>query len=376
MDDAGVFSTTENILIVDDKLENLKVLESTLIEQGYTVRKAINGSMALMGANAEPPDLILLDIKMPDMDGYEVCRQLKDNSKTKDIPVIFLSALDDILDKVRAFEVGGIDYITKPFQAEEILVRVQNQLKIHRLQKQLQLQNQHLSELNQELVRSNQELEQFAYVVSHDLKQPLQVILGFAQLIAKHYQHNLDPKAIESLAQILKSGKHMKELINDLLEYSRVGSASLELKPVNCNEVLDRVLEDLQVAIAQQQGTVTYDALPTILGDEIQLGELFQNLICNGLKFHSQGQLPQVQITAQQQDGTWLFEVKDNGIGIKAENFHSIFKMFQRLHSRSEYPGTGIGLATCKKIVELHGGKIWVESAFGEGTSFYLTLPA
>ena len=156
MDDAGVFSTTENILIVDDKLENLKVLESTLIEQGYTVRKAINGSMALMGANAEPPDLILLDIKMPDMDGYEVCRQLKDNSKTKDIPVIFLSALDDILDKVRAFEVGGIDYITKPFQAEEILVRVQNQLKIHHLQKQLQLQNQHLSELNQELIRLHQ----------------------------------------------------------------------------------------------------------------------------------------------------------------------------------------------------------------------------
>ena len=375
MNERKVVSVQGKILIVDDKLENLKVLESTLEQQGYEVRKAINGSMALMGANAEPPDLILLDIKMPDMDGYEVCQKLKSNPQTKNIPVIFLSALDDVVDKVKAFTVGGVDYITKPFQAEEILVRVQNQLQIRHLQQQLQAQNQHLSELNQELTHSNQELEQFAYVVSHDLKQPLQVILGYAKLLHKHHQDSSESKLIQGLAQIVKSSTRMQQLIDDLLAYSRVGARKLELKSIDCNLVLTQVLENLQVAIQESNAKIDCDSLPTVLADETQLIELLQNLICNGIKFCPPERSPKVTISAKKQDREWLFEVSDNGIGIELENCDRIFQMFQRLHSDREYPGTGIGLATCKKIVEHHGGRIWVESEFGKGTRFYLTLP-
>ncbi|BAY83701.1 two-component hybrid histidine kinase [Calothrix parasitica NIES-267] len=375
MDDEGELLIKGNILIVDDKLDNLKVLESTLKQQGYQVRKAINGSMALMGATAEPPDLILLDIKMPGMDGYQVCEQLKANSITKEIPVIFLSALDDVFNKVKAFEIGGVDYITKPFQTKEILVRVQNQLQIRHLQAQLQTQNQHLTELNQELIRSNQELEQFAHVVSHDLKQPLQVILGFTHFITKYERNNLKEKTLHFLDLIAKSGNQMKRLINDLLAFSQVGAATPELKHIDCNLVLEQVLENLQMAIAEQQATINYASLPTVAANETQLVELLQNLICNGIKFHSQGELPQIRISAQQKKDKWVFRVHDNGIGIEPEQFEAIFQMFQRLHSPQEYPGTGIGLATCKKIVEHHGGEIWVESELGKGTSFYFTIP-
>lgn len=367
MSEKALFSADRDILIVDDKLENLKVLETTLIEQGYKVRKAINGSMALMGARAQPPDLILLDIKLPDIDGYEVCQQLKANLKTSDVPVIFLSALDDVLDKVKAFAVGGLDYITKPFQTEEILVRVRNQLQIHDLQQQLQKQNQ-------ELRRSNQELEQFAYVVSHDLKQPLSVISGFAQLLQKQHQNEPETRTAQSLAQIVKSSTRMQQLIDELLAYSRVGARKVELQPVDCNLVLAEVLENLQMAIAESQATINYDSLPTVLADKTQLAELLQNLIGNAIKFHRLGTPPQVRISAQRQNNKWLFEVRDNGIGIEPQQFDRVFQMFQRLHSDLEYPGTGIGLATCKKIIELHEEKIWVESQPDRGTSFYFTL--
>jgi two-component system, sensor histidine kinase and response regulator len=371
-----IFSGTGNILVVDDKLENLKIIESTLVESSYEVRKAINGSMALMGAIAYPPDLILLDIKLPDMDGYQVCQQLKANPKTCHIPVIFLSALDDVLDKVKAFAVGGIDYITKPFQTEELLARIQNQLQICHLQQQLQSQNKHLEKLNQELVCSNEQLEQFAYIVSHDLKQPLQVILGYGKLLVKNQQNTLNTQLIPGLTQIVKSGIHMQQLIDDLLAFSQIGTQHLNLKPIDCNLVLSEILANIQIAIAEAQATINYDSLPTITADETQLAELLQNLICNGIKFHRADIFPEVNILAKQKEDEWLFEIRDNGIGIDPEQFEYIFQMFQRLHSRQEYPGTGIGLATCKKIVEHHGGKIWVESQPDRGASFFFTIPA
>ncbi|MDA0866927.1 MAG: response regulator, partial [Cyanobacteria bacterium] len=202
------------ILIVDDTPDNLRLLSAILRNQGFEVRKALNGKRAIASIQAVSPDLILLDIRMPDMNGYEVCEYLKADPSTADIPVIFISALDDTLDKINAFAVGGVDYITKPFQEAEVLARIENQLRLRQLQQQLLQQNE-------ELTRSNRELEQFAYVVSHDLQQPLQSITGFAKIMAMQSKNTLDDDNLGYLQSILDAGGRMQRLIQDLLLYAR-----------------------------------------------------------------------------------------------------------------------------------------------------------
>ncbi len=357
-----------DILIVDDTPDNLRLLSAMLTKQGFEVRKALTGQAAIASALADAPDLILLDIKMPSMSGYEVCQQLKSNPHTEQIPVIFISALDDVIDKVKAFAAGGIDYVTKPFQEAEVLARINNQLNLQRLQKQL-------IEQNHELVRSNRELEQFAYVVSHDLQQPLQSITGFAKLLLLKYGADLDTTAHEYLNRITDSGNRMQRLIQDLLTYAQVNKQA-ELELIDCNLIVEHVLENLQTTIFEQNVTINHIPLPKVVGSDTQLTQLFQNLISNGIKFSRPTVPPTIDITVDEYPGYWLFKVKDNGIGIAAEDLERVFEVFYRLHSIKQYPGTGIGLATCKKIVELHGGNIWVTSELGSGTTFCFTLPA
>lgn len=367
--------SASSILIVDDTPDNLRLLSRLLSQRGYEVRKAINGEMALASAQADPPDLILLDIRMPEMDGYEVCQHLKAHEATQDIPVIFLSALDDVLDKVKAFGVGGVDYITKPFQTEEVLVRIDMQLRLRHLQQQLAEHNQQLQQLNQALMISNQELEQFAYAVSHDLQQPLQSITGFVSLIQMKYQKQLDAGVLEYIDRIFDAGKRMQRLIQDLLTYAQVGNMELDLTPIDLKLVLYQALANLEMLIAEQQAEITFGELPWVQGNETQLVQLFQNLIGNALKFTRPDVLPQLQISATEQADSWLLEVRDNGIGIPSESLKDIFQAFKRLKTDQKYVGTGIGLATCKKIVSTHGGKIFAESEVGQGTVFYFTLP-
>ncbi|MDX2096770.1 MAG: ATP-binding protein [Leptolyngbyaceae cyanobacterium bins.59] len=363
------------ILIVDDTPDNLRVLSAMLTSRGFEVRKALNGPRAISSAQLEPPELILLDIKMPEMSGYEVCRLLKANIKTRSIPVIFISALDDATDKVQAFAVGGVDYITKPFQAAEVLARIEHQLQIQHLQEQLLIQNQVLEHSNRELERSNRELEQFAYMVSHDLQQPLQSITGFAQLLLMKHETQLDECDRDYLIRIEQAGSRMKRLIQDILTYAQVGKQSQALQPVDCNLVLQQVLDNLQSSIAEKQVQFVCEALPTILANETQLTQLLQNLISNAIKFVPPDTHPKITLSAALQGNQWVLMVQDNGIGIADIDRDRIFEMFQRVHSNEKYPGTGIGLATCKKIVEHHGGQIWIESELGQGTIVYLSLP-
>ncbi|MBE9229156.1 response regulator [Phormidium sp. LEGE 05292] len=357
----------EDILIVDDTPDNLRLLSAMLTKKGFEVRKALNGRSAIASAQADTPDLILLDIKMPEMEGYEVCQHLKADPKTRDIPVIFISALDDVMDKVRAFASGGIDYVTKPFQEAEVLARIENQLKIQRLQKKLLQQNE-------ELARSNRELEQFAYVVSHDLQQPLQVITGFAKIMMLQYQNSLNETALDYLNRIFDSGGRMQRLIQDLLAYAQVGTPNQTFELIDCNLILEQVRENLQTAIAEKNVNLDYHFLPKVIGNEIQLIQLFQNLISNAIKFTNSEVSPKIKISATKLDCKWCFEIHDNGIGIDSQNFEQIFEAFHRTPSAKEFPGTGIGLATCKKIVENHQGEIWVESELNVGTTFYFTL--
>jgi PAS domain S-box-containing protein len=226
-----------------------------------------------------------------------------------------------------------------------------------------------------DLARSNAELEQFAYVASHDLQEPLRMVASYTQLLARRYQGKLDEDADEFIGFAVDGARRMQELINDLLTYSRVGTRALQVEAVDTGRVVDRVVGDLAAAIAEGHANVTRDTLPIVQGDHIQLGQLFQNLIANGIKFHRPDEAPHVHVSAELESGGWTFSVNDNGIGIEPRYLERIFVLFQRLHSRADYAGTGIGLALCKKIVERHGGKIRVESAPGRGATFRFTLP-
>lgn len=227
---------------------------------------------------------------------------------------------------------------------------------------------------NEELHRSNQSLELFASVASHDLQEPLHTITSYTELLARRYQGQLDGKAQQYIDFILDGTRHMHRMINDLLAYSRVGTRSREFSPVDLNAVLEQVLQRLKQALEKSGATVHRRDLPQVEGDEVQLAQLFQNLLTNALKFAKKDVPPVITITCEPSREGWLIGVHDNGIGIEERFFGKIFEIFRRLHTRQEYEGTGIGLAICKRIVEHHGGRIWVESTFGEGTSFYFTL--
>ena len=224
-----------------------------------------------------------------------------------------------------------------------------------------------------ELARSNAELEQFAYVASHDLQEPLRMVASFTQLLARRYRGKLDADADEFIGFAVDGATRMQRLLNDLLAYSRVGTRSKPFAAIDCNSVLSDALANLKPAMEESGAVITHEPLPIVRGDEVQLIQLFQNLIGNAVKFHGQ-EPPQVHISAKLQDGDWVFAVRDNGIGIAPEQQERIFLIFQRLHHRSEYAGTGIGLALCQRIVERHGGRIWIESELGKGSTFFFTI--
>ncbi|MCB2178398.1 PocR ligand-binding domain-containing protein [bacterium] len=230
-----------------------------------------------------------------------------------------------------------------------------------------------LVELMEELERSNKDLEQFAYVASHDLQEPLRMVTSYLQLLERRYGDKLDGDAIEFVNYAVDGAKRMKSLINDLLTYSRVSSNVKEFGIVDTNLILTNVLQNLEALIKDNSAVITYDTLPKIPGDRIQLGSLFQNLIGNAIKYRGES-TPKIHIGVEQKDTDWLFSVRDNGIGIAPGHFEQIFRIFQRLHGRGVYEGSGIGLAISKKIVEQHGGKIWVESELGKGSVFKFIL--
>lgn len=226
----------------------------------------------------------------------------------------------------------------------------------------------------EELKRSNTELEQFAYVASHDLQEPLRTVAGMVQLLQQRYKDKLDENANEYINFAVDGAIRMQTLINDLLSYSRVERRGNSFQPIDTNEALKLALRNLGAAIAEQGADITSENLPTLEADSSQLIQLFQNLIGNAIKFHSELPL-QIHIGVERSDDAWRFSVRDNGIGIEPKHFERIFLVFQRLHARRDYPGTGIGLSICKKIVERHGGRIWIESEPGQGTTFYFTIP-
>jgi light-regulated signal transduction histidine kinase (bacteriophytochrome) len=239
---------------------------------------------------------------------------------------------------------------------------------------QLRVNKDKLERSTQDLARSNAELEKFAFVVAHDLKGPLITAGGYMQRLQHRYKDKFDKEANGLIGHALDGVTRMERLIHALLSYARAGVKPKNLKPTNFNDLVERAVADLQMEIEKSAAKVSHDQLPTLLADEIQIAQLFQNLIGNGIKFHRED-FPYVHISAEQQEKEWVFCVHDNGIGIDQEDISRIFDIYERLHASQEYQGTGIGLAICKKIVENHGGRIWVESELGKGSAFFFALP-
>jgi PAS domain S-box-containing protein len=279
--------------------------------------------------------------------------------------------------------------ITERKRAQEALQRAYDELELRVAERTAELQDanahlarevserkraeEELAHSNAELRRSNQELEQFAYVASHDLQEPLRKVTNYVQLFAQRYRGQLDSKAEKYLTYIVDGTTRMQGLIKDLLTYSRI-TREVTLQPTDVEAVLRQTLSVLELSIRETGAEVTWEALPTVPVHPSQLEQLLQNLISNALKFHN-GSPPRIHISAMQRPAEWLFAVRDNGIGIDPQYAERIFGVFQRLHTWAEYPGTGIGLAICQKIVERYGGRMWVESALSQGSTFYFTIP-
>jgi signal transduction histidine kinase len=265
--------------------------------------------------------------------------------------------------------------LERPLRKVTLVSAVQGALRLRRRQYEIRDALAERQHRERQLQRANEDLQQFAYVASHDLQEPLRMVTSYLQLVAQRYHDQLDADAQEFIDYAVDGAQRMQALIFDLLAYSRVETRSAEWTETDGEAVLELALSDLRLAVAQSGAVVTHDPLPTVRAVPGQLRQLFENLLSNALKFR--GPEPsRIHFTAQRQGTEWVFSVRDNGIGLDPKQAERIFQMFQRLHTRKEYPGTGIGLAICKRIVERQGGRIWVESTPGQGATFFFTLPA
>jgi signal transduction histidine kinase len=318
-----------------------------------------------------PPDVVFADYNLPQWKGMEALELLQ--REELDIPLILVSgALGDVT-AVECIKRGATDYVLK-----DGLARLPESTR-RALQEKHLLQLRRIAEGNlarkvEELAQSNSDLEQFAYVASHDLQEPLRMVTAYTQLLGERYRGKLDETADKYIAYASEGALRMQTLIQDLLAFSRIGRRVSAGKPTDCNAAMTEVIMSMEAAIGESHAVVTYAVLPVVWSEGSQMTQLFQNLIGNAIKFRGQDP-PNISVQAEKTGEQWLFSVSDNGIGIAPEHIENIFVVFQRLHTRAEYPGNGIGLAICKKIVERCGGKIWVESKVGQGSTFKFTLP-
>lgn len=360
------------ILVVDDRKENLFAMQKILQVLHCDVYVVQSGNEALSYTLRHDFALILLDVNMPEMDGFELAELLRSNEETKHIPIIFVTASNKEDQSVfKGYESGAVDYLFKPVNADILLSKVKIFLELNR-------RNKELEAIQSELERSNESLREFAQVVSHDLKNPLNVITGLSELLIARHSAEMTPKGKEYMNQISATAERMNHLITDLLSYAQLNAISVTFGNVDLNEVVMNVISDLSSTIEQNEGRIIMqDRLPIIQADATQMYQLFQNIIANGLKYRRKEQSPIIQISLLEVNelDTFVIQIQDNGIGMNKEDIPSIFTPFKRLDNAKAYEGTGLGLATVQKIIERHDGLMEVESMIGEGTTFRVYLP-
>jgi two-component system, sensor histidine kinase and response regulator len=378
MKQASNQSITGNILIVDDTPANLRLLSAMLRHEGHEVRMAITGTAALKTIQVELPDLILLDINMPQINGYEICEQLKTSEQTCEIPVIFLSAFDGAIDKVKAFQAGGADYVSKPFQVEEVLIRVRQQLELQHMKRDLQAaEARALRALDQEKELSRLKSE-FISILSHDFRTPLTSIRGFADLL----RYADDYAALSATTQdryfdkIDAAIEHLLNLLDKILFVSNHDPESIFCQPVptdlklfcqNLIETLQPNLSDHTIRMICQNESLEAAVDPMLLQ------QILTNLLSNAVKYSPTA--GEIDLVLECQEDWNQFQVRDRGMGIPADSLPHVFDMFYRCDNVGHIQGRGLGLAAVKKCVEIHQGEIFVESEFGSGTIFTVRLP-
>ncbi|MBC7814209.1 MAG: hybrid sensor histidine kinase/response regulator [Burkholderiales bacterium] len=355
----------KTVVIVDDTPENLRLLAQILSEQGYRVRSAPNGERAIATIQKERPDLILLDIVMPEMDGFEVCRWLKEDERFKDIPIIFISALNEVFDKVAAFSIGAVDYITKPFQIEEVLARVHTHLSLVEMRETFQAQNQQLHD-------QNRELEAFAHTVAHDLKSPLAVLVGSLELLRSDADP-ADDQALKILGLSTNAAHKMNSIIDELLLLASIRKEEVQTAPIEMGSVVEQAFTRLSHMVNRYQPEVIApNTWPIAHGYAPWVEEVWVNYLSNGLKYG--GQPPILELGAVQQPDGICFYVKDNGKGLDPDGQLRLFTEFTRL-DKIRAQGHGLGLSIVRRIMDKLGGNFGVESTPGQGSFFYFTLP-
>lgn len=365
-----------SILVVDDMAANLKLLSDLLKRQNYTVRAARNGPVALMSARSNPPELILLDVNMPDMDGYEVARRLKNDPETEHIPIVFISALNETEDIVKGFEVGGADYITKPFKFKEVLARVENHLTLSRQRRELEWVRERERQRFETLNRLR---DQFVGGAAHDLKNPLSTVTGYVYMLEAYDTIKDDPTAQRYMGFIRRSIEKISGLVADMLEYLHIESQQiLHVKPMDVSVLLRDVLADFELMAQERQIALTLVGPANLLlvpMDEKQMQRVLSNLVSNALKYTPEG--GEVIVSAEADADFVYLAVRDNGLGIPPDALENLFTPFYRVKTKAhqKVAGTGLGLTVVKSIVELHGGDIAVESAEHVGTTFTVRLP-
>jgi len=388
------------ILLVDDTPENLVSLEAALNGLGEELVSAHSGKEALRHLLQDDFAAILLDVRMPEMDGFETAELIRSRPRSRQIPILFLTGYRNEEHLFRGYDLGAVDFLFKPIVPEVLRSKVSVFVELSRtnaklrqqtdaLRKQaeeLQRVEQEVRRLNsglearvlertEELVRSNEELQQFAYVASHDLREPLRTVSIYAQLLAKRYQGRLDGDADQFIKFIVQNAERMETLVHDLLDFSRIDVRGMDFfTRTSCDSALDDAIGNIGPLVAESGAAITRDPLPCVMGDAVQLTRLFQNLLVNSIKYRSDA-VPRIHVSARENGEEDLISVQDNGIGIDPQYAEKIFGIFRVLQPRDRSSGSGMGLAICRKIVTRHAGRIWVESALGQGATFYWTIP-
>jgi DNA-binding response OmpR family regulator len=357
---------TGSILLVDDNPTNIDVLYTFLADVGFEVLVAEDGVSALERVGYARPDLILLDIMIPHMDGFEVCRKLKENPETRDVPVLFITAMGSVEDKVRGFSMGGVDYITKPFQNQEILARIRNHMELQRMRKELEVRNEHLEE-------QNEALDAYARTVAHDLKNPLNLVLNFAKFIQE--EGALSGQSADDLQHILQSAQTMNHIIQDLLLLAQMREEDIPAETVVMTQVVDGALERLSTEIDQRDAVIERpEDWPDAQGVAPWIQAVWVNYITNALKYG--GTPPKVVLFWEEdkEDSRRIrYGVIDNGAGIKTPNPEVLFEEFSRTGDENE-EGHGIGLSICRRIINRLGGDVRAENLPDGGSCFSFAL--